>query len=107
MAPDWEYYGRGTDTLVFYMAVAELAATAAQLIAHGRGRAVPAALIERGSTPQQRVLLATLSTIAAAARAHAIVAPAVLIVGEQAARARDFSWYGSSPIDVTALARAA
>jgi uroporphyrin-III C-methyltransferase/precorrin-2 dehydrogenase/sirohydrochlorin ferrochelatase len=97
--PDWSALGAGNETLVFYMGVAALAHTCRKLIAHGRGTDLPAALIERGSLPEQRVLLGTLATLANAAQQLRFAAPALLIVGEQAARARDFDWFGAAPIE--------
>src|SRR5690606_28465653 len=53
-------------TLVFYMGVKRLAENAADLIAGGRPADQPAAAIQNGATPKQRVVTATLGTIAEA-----------------------------------------
>jgi uroporphyrin-III C-methyltransferase/precorrin-2 dehydrogenase/sirohydrochlorin ferrochelatase len=98
-APDWSALARSGQTLVFYMGIATLPAIAAGLQAHGRAPDTPVALVERASLPDQRVLIATLATVAAAARAHAIAAPALAIVGAQAARAAELHWFGAAPID--------
>jgi uroporphyrin-III C-methyltransferase/precorrin-2 dehydrogenase/sirohydrochlorin ferrochelatase len=108
--PDWAEAGRGRDTLVFYMGVAQLDEIAAQLIAHGRAADTPAALVENASRPEQRVVLSTLTGIAQASRDHAVKAPALLVVGEVVRRAHEFRWFGAEPVEApatTATAQAA
>jgi siroheme synthase len=73
--------------VVFYMGVAQLENIVAALRAGGAPAERPAALIERATLPEQRVLRASLGEIAATARAAQIGAPALLIVGEVAAAA--------------------
>ncbi len=72
-ALDWEALARFPGTLVVYMGVKRLQAITQRLIAGGRDPAEPAAVIERGTLPDQRVLAGTLSTVAGlGARAPAI-----------------------------------
>lgn len=66
-------------TLVVLMGTATLAATADALVASGRPRQTPAAVISRGWTPQQRTVVGTLADIAELAGA---AAPAVVVVGD-------------------------
>lgn len=74
-------------TLAIYMGVGELEALSHTLIRHARPADTPCVLIENGSLPSQRVLTGTLAEIPGLARHHAVRAPALLIVGEVAARA--------------------
>lgn len=72
--------------------------------AHGRmhGRRCagsPAATTENGSRHNQRVIVTTLHQMKAAAEAHTLQSPALLIVGEQAERALKFGWFGAPAID--------
>jgi uroporphyrin-III C-methyltransferase/precorrin-2 dehydrogenase/sirohydrochlorin ferrochelatase len=71
-------------TLLFLMGVSRLREIARELIAHGRSADEPVAVIERGTTPDQRVTLATLDTIADAADARDVRSPAVIVVGDVA-----------------------
>ena len=57
------------DTLVILMSMARLHEIAHILMAHGRAPDAPLALVERGTLPDERVLLGTLADIAARARA--------------------------------------
>lgn len=110
---DWRALARPHQTLVFYMGVDGLPRLRERLITHGCDPATPAAVVENGGTPQQRVLVADLARIPELARQHAVRAPALLIVGEVAALATSLHWYGATPITDTArcparpLARAA
>lgn len=72
----------GSHTLVLLMGVKRLAATTTELIAAGHNPHTPAAVIERGTLPDQRVTIATLSTIADAAAAVGASAPAVTVIGD-------------------------
>jgi uroporphyrinogen III methyltransferase / synthase len=68
-------------TLVFYMGVRTLPQIAQRLIAGGRDPAEPAAIVERGTLPDQRTITATLATIAERAAQEAVRAPSITIVG--------------------------
>jgi uroporphyrin-III C-methyltransferase len=77
-----EYWARyaAVDTLVILMGVKNRAAIAGALIAAGRPAAQPAAFIENGTTPRERVVVTTLGEVAAG-RAE-VSAPAVFVAGE-------------------------
>jgi uroporphyrinogen III methyltransferase/synthase len=72
-------------TLVFYMGVRTLPRIANQLIAGGRDPDEPAAVVERGTLPDQRTITGTLATIAELAREDAVRAPSITILGAVAA----------------------
>jgi len=61
-ALDWDALASFPGTLVVYMGIRQLESIAARLIAAGRDPEEPAALIERGTLPDQRVLTGTLGT---------------------------------------------
>jgi uroporphyrin-III C-methyltransferase len=77
---DWEALAR-MDTLVVLMGVERLGVVAETLRARGRDGATPAAVIERGTLPGQRVVTGTLADIAARARASGVTAPATVVIG--------------------------
>jgi uroporphyrin-III C-methyltransferase/precorrin-2 dehydrogenase/sirohydrochlorin ferrochelatase len=74
----------GVDTIVILMGRASLDGMARRLIAAGRDPETPAACIASATTPAQRVTVATLATIAAAAERDGLEAPVVTVVGEVA-----------------------
>ena len=82
---DWRTLARADQTVVFYMGVGRLESIAARLRAAGAPDTLPAALIERATLPEQRVLRGTLAQIADVGSRAGVSAPALLIVGEVAA----------------------
>jgi uroporphyrinogen III methyltransferase/synthase len=97
-ALDWEALARFPGTLVFYMGVKRLAENAAALIEAGRDPEEPAAAIERGTTPAQRTVSARLETIAEAVEREEIGAPALIVVGQVAARREQLAWLERRPL---------
>ncbi len=75
------------DTLVVLMGRAGLDQIARRLVEAGRDPATPAACIQSATTVRQRVVLATLGTIAEAAEREGLEAPVVTVIGEVAALA--------------------
>ena len=80
--PGWAALARSGQTLAIYMGVRAAARIAERLIAAGRDTATPVAVIENGTRPDQRVVAGTLGGLAALMQRHAIVNPALLVVGE-------------------------
>jgi uroporphyrinogen III methyltransferase/synthase len=97
-ALDWEALARFPGTLVLYMGVKRLAENAAALIAAGRSAEEPAAVIERGTMAGQRVVTATLGTIAEAVAGEGIGAPAAIVIGPVAARRQSLAWLEARPL---------
>jgi siroheme synthase len=75
------------DTIVMLMGRAALGALTFRLIAAGRAPETPAACIQSATTPNQRVVVATLATIAEAAEREGLEAPVVTVIGQVAALA--------------------
>ncbi len=95
---DWEALARFPGTLVFYMGVGGSARNAAALIAAGRRPDEPAAVIERGTTDRQRVVEATLETLGEVVEREDIQNPALIVVGDVAARRRGLDWLERRPL---------
>ncbi len=94
-AVDWEALSRGAAVLVIYMALKNLDAIARRLIAAGRSRDEPVAIISKATTEEQRVLETTLGAAAADAAASAIEPPAVVAVGPAVRLRRELDWLGT------------
>ncbi|HEY6452426.1 MAG TPA: siroheme synthase CysG [Steroidobacteraceae bacterium] len=84
---DWHALAASAQTVVFYMGVAQLGRIVGRLLAQGAPPGRPAAIIERATLPEQRVVAGSLHDIAGRAQQAGVAAPALLIVGEVAARA--------------------
>ena len=79
---DWAALAAGTDTLVLLMAVRNLLAIAAHLLALGQPPTTPAACIESAGTPAQRVRHSTLAGLASPAPGEAPLRnPAIIVIG--------------------------
>ena len=74
-------------TVVFYMGLGRIEATCAALVAGGRPRETPAAVVSNATLPDERVVRGTLGDIGVLVREARLEAPALLVVGEVVARA--------------------
>jgi len=97
-ALDWDALAAFPGTLVFYMGVRALPRIAAQLVAGGRPADEPVAVVERGTLPGQRTLLATLADVAERAAAARIGAPAIALVGPVAGLREQLAWLERRPL---------
>ena len=97
-ALDWAALAAFPGTLVLYMGVAQLGRIAERLIAAGRPPSEPAALVERGTWPDQRTVTATLGTVAERAAAEDIRPPAITVVGAVAGLADRLAWLERRPL---------
>ena len=72
-------------TLVFLMGLAQLEHIAQRLMAAGKPGDTPAAVLSGGNSKNPACVRGTLMTIAQAARAQQVQAPAIIVIGEVAA----------------------
>ncbi len=79
---DWPALARMRGTLVVLMGLKNLPAIAAALIGHGKSADTPAAVVQEGSTDDQRVLHSTLGRVAADTRTAGLRPPAVVVIGD-------------------------
>jgi uroporphyrin-III C-methyltransferase/precorrin-2 dehydrogenase/sirohydrochlorin ferrochelatase len=93
---DWSQYLATNETLVFYMGLVGLPIICEQLQAHGRAPSTPVALIERASTDQQRVLIATLATMVDVVARENPHAPTLIIVGDVVTLHKSLAWFGEA-----------
>lgn len=85
-------------TLVFLMGVSALGEICRGLLAAGMSPDMPAAVIERGTTPFQRSVPAALSALPEAAAAAGVKSPAIIVVGTVCAYAEQFDWFDRLPL---------
>jgi uroporphyrinogen III methyltransferase / synthase len=97
-ALDWQALASFPGTLVVYMGVRRLDAIAKRLIASGRSPDEPAALVRRGTLPDQRAIVGTLATIAPLAAEEGIRAPAIAVFGAVAALRERLAWFERRPL---------
>ncbi|GAA4960983.1 uroporphyrin-III C-methyltransferase/precorrin-2 dehydrogenase/sirohydrochlorin ferrochelatase [Nonomuraea thailandensis] len=79
---DWPGLARSQGTLVLMMAVERLAKVAETLVRDGRSPETPVMVVQDGTLPTQRAVIASLSTVADRVSAAGIRPPAIVIVGD-------------------------
>ena len=78
----WAEFVQPHQTLVFYMGLIGLAVICQSWMDHGMANTTPIALISKGTTRDQRVIVGTLETIAELVEQAALSAPTLIIIGE-------------------------
>ncbi len=79
---NWKALAHPNQTVVFYMGLHGAPTLCKEMVAHGLPSSTPVALVEQGTTPQQRVLIATLDTLLDVIENEDIKPPTLIIVGE-------------------------
>ncbi|MEW5892991.1 MAG: siroheme synthase CysG [Pseudomonadota bacterium] len=90
---DWDSIGRPNQTLVIYMGLKGIDALCRGMIEHGMAPDTPAAIVQQGTTPNQRVVTATLATLPQAAVAARLQPPTLIIVGHVVKLHEKLSWF--------------
>ena len=93
---DWDAVP-AAGTLVLLMGVRHLPQITRRLIERGRSPDTPAAVIEQGTTPNQRVVVGSLADIAEQARG--IQTPATTVIGDVVALRQQIAWFKSEVSD--------
>ncbi|WP_370560598.1 siroheme synthase CysG [Edwardsiella tarda] len=91
---DWSCLAAAGQTLVFYMGLSQAATIQQQLQQHGMPADTPVALVENGTTVQQRVISGTLAQLATLATQA--VSPTLIIVGDVVSLRPQLNWFHSS-----------
>jgi uroporphyrin-III C-methyltransferase/precorrin-2 dehydrogenase/sirohydrochlorin ferrochelatase len=89
---DWSQLVQPGQTVVYYMGLLSLPEICKQLILHGRDPQTPIALIQQGTTPQQKVYTGTLYSMPALIASKEVKAPTLIIVGEVVSLHDKLSW---------------
>lgn len=91
---DWKNLPAPMQTLVFYMSLEGLPHICKNLQRVGMPAETPAALIEKGTTPRQKIYTGTLATMHDLREKHDVRAPTILIVGEVVGLREGLKWCG-------------
>ena len=93
---EWDILVKEQQTLVFYMGLAGLPFICDQLLKHGMSSTTHAAVIQQGTTQNQKVVVESLDRIADLAVEKEIQAPTIIIIGEVVKLQKSLSWFNGS-----------
>ena len=88
----WDELVYQNQTLVLYMGLVGLEKICEKLIEHGQRPDMPVALISKGTTPEQKVVVGTLADIASKVEKNHIQAPTLTIIGDVVSLREQLQW---------------
>jgi len=90
---DWERLSKPYQTIVFYMGLQSIEILSRELLAHGMPQDTPAALVQQGTTPNQRVFVETIATLPTLVEREEVKPPTLIIVGEVVRLREKLKWF--------------
>ncbi|MEI7590559.1 MAG: uroporphyrinogen-III C-methyltransferase, partial [Deltaproteobacteria bacterium] len=94
---DWQSLAK-IGTVVFLMGMKNLSNIVDNLIANGKVKTTPTALIREGTSGAQETIVATLAEIYSEAKARKFLPPAILVVGEVVTLKKELDWFETKPL---------
>jgi uroporphyrin-III C-methyltransferase/precorrin-2 dehydrogenase/sirohydrochlorin ferrochelatase len=104
---NWPVLAQPRQTVVFYMGLHGTEILCRQLVQHGMPPTMPAAMIQQGTTPRQRVLIGTLETLPQIVKTQEVKPPTLIIVGEVVKLHEKLAWFEPAGADHAASLRRA
>ena len=95
---DFEALARTQGTLIFLMGLSNLPVIMKGLMDAGLDPGTPAAVLEKGTTAEQRRVIATVETLETESKLAGIQAPAIIVVGQVCKLAESFAWAEKRPL---------
>jgi len=89
----WDELVHPNQTIVFYMGLMGLPIICEQLVAHGMAKDTPMALVQKGTTSEQKVVIATLATMVDELQKQPVAAPTLIIVGQVVSLHSKLKWF--------------
>ena len=95
---DFENLAHCSGTLIFLMGIANMDFIAQRLMECGKDPKTPVAFIEKGTTPYQRTVMATLATAGETIVREKVTAPAITIMGGVVELGKSLAWKKNLPL---------
>ena len=95
---DFEALVKLNATLVFLMGLSELGTICERLLNAGMDPAMPAAVLEKGTTCGQKRVVSTVGGLLPEAEKQGIKGPAIIVVGRVCALESEFAWFEKKPL---------
>lgn len=89
----WESLAKGIDTLAIYMGISNLPYIRNQLIKYGKSPSTPVAVIQWGTTAEQRTVTATLATVTDVVAKEKVENPSMIIIGDVVKLRANIQWF--------------
>jgi len=99
---DWDALARPKQTIVFYMGLHGLDTLCAKLIEHGLPDSTPVAIVQQGTTQNQRVFTGTLATLPGIAQIEKPKPPTLIIVGGVVTLREKLAWFNPKKPETSA-----
>ncbi len=90
---DWVKIANAVDTMVILMGVESLEGIVDKMLKGGISPDKPVAMVESGTLPQQRTIIATLGTIIDKSKKNNFKPPSIILIGEVAELGRKLAWF--------------
>ena len=99
---NWPALAQPNQTVVFYMGLHGAPTLCKEMMAHGLPGTTPVALVQKGTTPDQKTIIASLETLEETVKNHKFEPPTLIIVGEVVSLKEKLDWF--NPDDPQGLA---
>src|SRR5476651_1415882 len=93
---DWACLAQSQQTLVFYMGLTQATEIQRHLLENGLPASTPVALVENGTTKQQRVVTGELTQLGTLA--EQVQSPSLIIVGSVVSLRKQLNWFASETV---------
>jgi len=90
---NWPALAQPNQTVVFYMGLHGAPTLCKEMMGHGLPPTTPVALVQKGTTPDQKTVIATLDTLEETLRTHTFEPPTLIIVGEVVSLKEKLDWF--------------
>ncbi|HHJ18156.1 MAG TPA: uroporphyrinogen-III C-methyltransferase, partial [Gammaproteobacteria bacterium] len=94
---NWKALAHDDQTIVFYMGLHGVGVVSEQLISHGLSADTPVALVQQGTTQNQRVVVTDLKDLAATVKREQVKPPTIIIVGRVVELHATLQWFHPLP----------
>lgn len=92
---NWPALAQPNQTVVFYMGLHGAPTLCKEMMAHGMPGSTPVALVQKGTTPEQKTITATLDTLEETVKNHKFQPPTLIIVGEVVSLKEKLDWFNT------------
>ena len=92
---NWEKLIQPNQTIVFYMGLVSIDIICRQLIANGLDSKTPCALVQQGTTPDQKVYTSTVENMSQLVKEKKPMAPTIFIIGFVVNLREKLNWYNT------------